>query len=49
VSLFDPILYFVSFGAVLVLFASSVAVLIWVLWTLRALVIRVLGGRLPGN
>jgi hypothetical protein len=44
VSLFDPLLYFVSFGAILVLFASTVALLIWMLAKLRRLIIRSLGG-----
>jgi hypothetical protein len=38
------LLYFVSIGAVLVLFGSALAGLVWVLVKLRRLVIRLLGG-----
>jgi hypothetical protein len=41
-----PILYFVTFGAVLVLFCSVIAVSILVLMKLRRLLIRLLGGSL---
>jgi hypothetical protein len=44
VRLFDPLLYFVSFGAVLVLFVSTLAVCIWLLLKLRRLAVRLLGG-----
>jgi len=39
-----PILYFVTYGAVLVLFCSAIAVLVWMLIKLRRLLIRWLGG-----
>jgi hypothetical protein len=44
VSLFYPLLYFVSYGAMLVLFVSTLAVCLWVLVKLRRLAIRWLGG-----
>jgi hypothetical protein len=40
----DPLLYFVSYGAMLVLFCSAVAACIWLLNKLRLLAIRLLGG-----
>jgi hypothetical protein len=43
-SLIDPLMYFVSFGAVLVLIASMLALLIWILLKLRRTIIRLLGG-----
>lgn len=39
-----PLLYFVTFGAVLVLFCSAIAASVWVLAKLRWLLIRWLGG-----
>jgi len=39
-----PILYFVTYGAILALFCSAIAVLVWVLAKLRWLLIRWLGG-----
>jgi hypothetical protein len=42
----DPLLYFASFGAVLVLFVSTFATLLWLLDKLRQGAIRFLGGRL---
>jgi hypothetical protein len=39
-----PLLYFVTFGAVLVLFCSAIAASIWVLAKLRRLLLRLLGG-----
>jgi len=41
-----PILYFVTFSAVLVLFCSTIAVFILALVKLRRLLIRLLGGSL---
>ena len=38
------LLYFVSIGALLVLFGSALTILIWVLLKLRRLAIRLLGG-----
>jgi hypothetical protein len=41
---FDVLLYFVSIGALLVLFGSVLAIFVWVLLKLRRLVIQMLGG-----
>jgi hypothetical protein len=40
------LLYFVSLGALLVLFAVIVTILVWALLKLRVLAIRLLGGRI---
>jgi hypothetical protein len=37
-------MYFVSFGAVLVLIASTLSLLVWILLKLRRIIIRLLGG-----
>jgi len=39
-----PLLYFVTFAAILVLFSSAIAVFVWVLARLRWLLVRWLGG-----
>jgi len=44
VRLLYPLLYFVSYGAIIVLFASTIAVMLWLLVKLRRLAIRWLGG-----
>jgi hypothetical protein len=41
---FDVLLYFVSIGALLVLFGSALAIFVWILLKLRRLAIRMLGG-----
>jgi len=38
------LLYFVSVGALLVLFGSALTILVWTLLKLRRLIVRVLGG-----
>ena len=45
-TLAKPVLYYVTFGTVLVLFCSALATLVWVLMKLRRLVVRGLGGSL---
>lgn len=45
----DPLLYFASFGAILVLFVSTFATLLWILDKVRQAAIRLLGGRLREN
>ena len=42
----DPLLYFASFAAIFVLFASAVLLVVWLLLRLRKNFIRLLGGRL---
>ena len=42
--LFHPLLYFVSLGALLVLFSVVLTILIWLLVKLRRLAVRLLGG-----
>ena len=38
------LLYFVSVGALLVLFGAAIAVLIWLLLKMRRIAVRLLGG-----
>jgi hypothetical protein len=46
--IFYPLLYFVAFGAIVILLASAVAVIVWVAIKLRLLLIRLLGAK-PGD
>ena len=43
-SLFHPLLYFVSIGALLLLFGVVLGIFVWTLLKLRRLAIRLLGG-----